>query len=47
MQRWEAENPQYRFGKVPYSLDRYGVADTQVIEAFAPYIERFGAWLSP
>ena len=39
------ENPQYRFGRLTYSLDRYGMTKELVEDAFARYIERFSPWL--
>jgi len=41
MAAWDAENPQHRFGKHIYSLERYGLTEESVREAFGPYIERF------
>lgn len=45
MVAWEQENPQHRFGKVPYSLERYDVTKDRIEELFAPYLARFGPWL--
>ena len=39
--RWDAENPQHRFGRVEYSLDRYGLTADGVADAFRPYIDHF------
>jgi Sulfotransferase family len=41
VRRWDAENPQHRYGRVRYSLEEYGLDAHDVAEAFAPYIERF------
>lgn len=38
---WEDENPQHRFGKHTYSLERYGLTSEQVHAAFATYLDRF------
>jgi Sulfotransferase family len=44
MRSWSGENPQYRFGKVPYSLERYGMDARQVLDAFGDYPMRFAQW---
>jgi hypothetical protein len=46
MHSWETENPQYRFGKVPYSLERYGLTTGDVLEAFGSYPSRFEEWMA-
>jgi hypothetical protein len=38
---WEDDNPQHKFGKHAYSLESCGLTETQVRDAFAPYVERF------
>ena len=38
---WEESNPQYRFGNHTYSLERYGLTEADLKDAFADYIERF------
>lgn len=45
MLHWQGENPQYRFGKISYSLERYGLAKADVEQAFADYRQRFAKWL--
>jgi hypothetical protein len=42
---WQDENPQYRFGKISYSLERYGLTKAQVYDTFDGYRQRFAAWL--
>ncbi|MDB5970038.1 MAG: hypothetical protein JWQ90_2488 [Hydrocarboniphaga sp.] len=42
---WQDENPQYRYGKISYSLERYGLTKTAVEQAFAGYRQRFAEWL--
>lgn len=41
MGAWELGNPQHPFGRHTYSLDRYGLGEAQVREAFAAYVQRF------
>lgn len=41
MAAWEAGNPQHPFGRHCYSLDRYGLDEAQVRDAFAAYTQRF------
>jgi hypothetical protein len=40
--QWLAANPQHRFGKHEYSMERYGLTAESIATAFAPYIEQFG-----
>lgn len=42
MRLWEKENPQYRYGRKPYSLERYGLTPERINEAFRPYLDCFG-----
>jgi hypothetical protein len=46
MLSWADDNPQYRFGRVPYSLERYGLDPDEVLAAFGSYPERFEKWTS-
>lgn len=39
--QWEKDFPQYRFGKLDTSLERYGLTKEKVETAFAPYIDYF------
>lgn len=39
--QWEKDFPQYRYGKLVTSLERYGLTKQKVEAAFSPYIERF------
>lgn len=45
MLAWQDENPQYRYGKISYSLERYGLTTAEVEQAFADYRIRFAQWL--
>lgn len=38
---WAEENPQYRYGKIPYSLEDYNLSKAKVEQAFAGYRQRF------
>jgi hypothetical protein len=42
MRGWVAENPRHRHGAHRYDLARFGLTEGTVMEAFAPYLERFG-----
>jgi hypothetical protein len=42
---WNEENPQYRFGHLPYSIERYGLSEHAVNEAFGAYLEHFAQYL--
>jgi hypothetical protein len=38
---WHASNPKNARGRNEYTLEQYGLDDTEVAERFAPYIQRF------
>jgi hypothetical protein len=38
---WEQANPQHRFGRHTYSLERYGLTTEAVLTAFGPYLNQF------
>ena len=42
MRAWVTDNPRHRHGPHRYDLARFGLTDEAVLEAFAPYVERFG-----
>ena len=46
MRQWVVENPRHRHGPHRYDLDRFGLSETEVLDAFGPYLERFGAAVS-
>jgi hypothetical protein len=41
IQHWDRANPQHQFGRHNYSLERYGLASTQIARAFDPYLTAF------
>jgi hypothetical protein len=41
MADWERDNPQDRFGKHEYTLERYGLTRDRVHDAFSGYLEHF------
>jgi hypothetical protein len=43
MEQWLGVNPQHRHGAHAYDLDEFGLRQAEVTEAFAPYLDRFGA----
>lgn len=45
MQRWQAANPQGRYGEHRYSLDRYGLSRADIDLCFADYRKTFSASL--
>ena len=45
MAHWAEQNPQYRFGKIAYTIERYGLTRAKVEQAFDAYRQRFAAWL--
>lgn len=42
MRRWLGDNMQYAHGRHNYGLDEFGLHADEVVERFAPYLERFG-----
>lgn len=42
---WLADNPAGKHGKHVYSLDDYGLSETQVREVYADYIETYGDYI--
>lgn len=43
MVAWEKENPQHKFGKFDYSLERFGLTRESVEKDFATYLEWFSS----
>lgn len=39
---WHASNPKNARGRNDYALEQYGLDEGEILERFAPYIERFG-----
>jgi hypothetical protein len=45
MKAWEDRNPREKHGRTSYSPDEIGMSDSKIRSAFAPYIDRFGAYM--
>lgn len=43
VREWERDNKADRFGKHAYTLERYGLTEAAIGQAFAEYYDRFGA----
>jgi Sulfotransferase family len=41
MRSWEDEHPQHQFGRHIYSLERYGLTDSEIEAAFSLYLDTF------
>lgn len=46
MQAWEDRNPRDKHGRTSYSTQEIGMSDADIRTAFAPYIDRFSAYMS-
>ncbi len=42
---WDRDNPRYKHGKASYSLEKYGLTQARINEAFAPYLDRFSQYI--
>jgi len=42
LRAWHADNPQHKHGKHEYSDKGTGLTETEILDAFAPYMEYFG-----
>jgi hypothetical protein len=42
VRKWALANPQHQHGAHRYDLGRFGLTDSEVDTAFAPYLDRFG-----
>lgn len=45
IQAWEDRNPRDKHGRTSYSADEIGMSEAEIRSAFAPYIDRFAAYM--
>jgi len=45
MQKWSAANAQHKHGQHVYSLEEAGLTKQRIDDAFAGYIDAFGAYV--
>lgn len=45
IQAWESRNPRDKHGRTSYSTEEIGMRDAEIRAAFAPYIDRFSAYM--
>ena len=45
IRQWDEDHPRDKHGRIQYSLEKYGLTEERVREAYAPYIERFADYM--